>query len=39
MSQRLNTLYMNIVERNPHDPILRLIAPLARRTRELHSTI
>ncbi|CAG8007673.1 unnamed protein product [Penicillium salamii] len=35
MSQRLNNLYMNVVERNPHDPILRLIAPLARRAREL----
>jgi hypothetical protein len=35
MSQRLNNLYMAVVERNPHDPILRLIAPLARRAREL----
>jgi hypothetical protein len=37
MSQRLNTLYMSVVERNPHDQILRLIAPLARRARELHA--
>jgi hypothetical protein len=35
MGQRLNNLYMSVVERNPHDPILRLIAPLARRAREL----
>lgn len=35
MSQRLNNLYMGVVERNPHDPILRHIAPLARRAREL----
>ncbi|KAJ5959113.1 uncharacterized protein N7479_006263 [Penicillium vulpinum] len=35
MTQRLNTLYMSVVERNPHDPILRLISPLARRAREL----
>ncbi|KAF9238606.1 hypothetical protein DTO027I6_7656 [Penicillium roqueforti] len=39
MSQRLNTLYMSVVERNPHDPILRLISPLARRARELHASL
>ncbi|KAJ5145575.1 uncharacterized protein N7515_000139 [Penicillium bovifimosum] len=37
IGQRLNTLYMSVVERNPHDQILRLIAPLARRARELHA--
>ncbi|KAJ5105198.1 hypothetical protein NUU61_002545 [Penicillium alfredii] len=36
LTQRLNTLYMTVAERNPHDPILRLIAPLSRRARELH---
>lgn len=35
LSQRLNGLYMAIVEHDPHDNILRLIAPLARRSREL----
>ncbi|CAP98439.1 Uncharacterized protein EN45_014860 [Penicillium chrysogenum] len=39
MSQRLNTLYMSVVERNPHDPILRLISPLARRARDLHTSL
>ncbi|KXG52666.1 uncharacterized protein PGRI_079220 [Penicillium griseofulvum] len=39
MSQRLNTLYMSVVEHNPHDPILRLISPLARRARELHASL
>ncbi|CAG8876903.1 unnamed protein product [Penicillium nalgiovense] len=39
MSQRLNTLYMSVVERNPHDPILRLISPLARRARDLHASL
>ncbi|KAK4870353.1 hypothetical protein LT330_005407 [Penicillium expansum] len=39
MSQRLNTLYMSVVERNPHDPILRHISPLARRARELHASL
>jgi len=39
MSQRLNNLYMSVVERNPHDPILRLIAPLARRARELIASL
>lgn len=37
LSQRLNNLYMAVAERNPQDSILRLIAPLARRARELHS--
>ncbi|KAJ5794400.1 hypothetical protein N7457_000999 [Penicillium paradoxum] len=37
MNQRLNTLYMSVVDRNPHDHILRLIAPLSRRARELHA--
>ncbi|KAJ5619623.1 hypothetical protein N7510_003607 [Penicillium lagena] len=36
LSQRLNNLYMAVAERNPHDPILRMIAPLSRRARELH---
>ncbi|KAJ5833097.1 hypothetical protein N7474_001408 [Penicillium riverlandense] len=36
LSQRLNNLYMTVAERNPHDPILRMIAPLSRRARELH---
>jgi hypothetical protein len=36
LGQRLNNLYMAVAERNPQDPILRLIAPLSRRTRELH---
>ena len=35
LSQRLNTLYMVTIERNPQDPVLRLIAPLARRVHEL----
>ncbi|CAG8882980.1 unnamed protein product [Penicillium egyptiacum] len=39
MSQRLNSLYMSVVERNPHDPILRLISPLARRARDLHTSL
>lgn len=39
MSQRLNTLYMSVVDRNPHDPILRHISPLARRARELHASL
>ncbi|KGO71092.1 hypothetical protein PITC_080290 [Penicillium italicum] len=39
MSQRLNTLYMSVVERNPHDPILRHISPLARRARELQASL
>lgn len=37
LSQRLNTLYMTVADRSPHDQILRLIAPLARRARELNS--
>ncbi|KAJ5584154.1 uncharacterized protein N7459_003954 [Penicillium hispanicum] len=36
LSNRLNVLYMSVVERNPHDPILRLVARLSRRVRELH---
>lgn len=36
ISQRLNTLYMSIVAHDPHDPALRMIAPLSRRARELH---
>lgn len=37
LNQRLNSLYMSVVERNPHDQILRMIAPLSRRARELNS--
>lgn len=37
LSQRLNNLYMTVVDRNPHDQILRLIAPLSRRARELNT--
>lgn len=36
LSQRLKTLYMNVVDRNPQDQILRMIAPLSRRARELN---
>lgn len=31
LSERLNGLYMDVVNRNPQDPLLRLIIPLTRR--------
>jgi hypothetical protein len=33
--QRLNALYMAAAKKNPHDIILRRIAPLARRAQDL----
>ncbi|KZF20649.1 hypothetical protein L228DRAFT_176235 [Xylona heveae TC161] len=39
LSQRLEGLYMRIAETNPHDPALRMIPPLARRARDLKSTV
>ncbi|KAJ5090347.1 hypothetical protein N7532_009031 [Penicillium argentinense] len=35
LSERLNTLYLRIAERNPNDQTLRLIAPLARTAHDL----
>lgn len=37
LNQRLNNLYMTVVDRDPHDQILRMIAPLSRRAHELNS--
>jgi hypothetical protein len=35
LTQRLESLYMNVAQTNPHDPVIRRIAPLSRRAREL----
>ncbi|KAJ5576375.1 hypothetical protein N7535_003301 [Penicillium sp. DV-2018c] len=35
LTQRLDKLYRSVIERNPHDEILRLLAHLARRARDL----
>lgn len=35
LTQRLETLYVATAQSNTHDPIIRRIAPLSRRAREL----
>jgi hypothetical protein len=36
LSERLNGLYMEVVNRNPQDPLLRMIIPLTRRARGMN---
>jgi hypothetical protein len=37
LSERLNGLYMEVVTRNPQDPLLRLIIPLTRRVHGMNA--
>jgi hypothetical protein len=35
LTQRLNTLYMEVVSNNPHSPVIRKLGPINRRLQEL----
>lgn len=37
LSERLNDLYMEVIGRNPQDPLLRMIIPLTRRARGMNA--
>jgi len=37
--QKLESLYMNIAERNPGDPVLKMIPPIAKKAKDMRAAL